>query len=101
MDESERESGSIEPESPPKGRQQVRRHWKPSLGRFVDRYIRKGEHAKPGEPGYGDGLDGGETGGAGVRSRRKLLLVAGAAVALVTVAFVVWRIARPSHAVNF
>jgi hypothetical protein len=29
-----------------KGRQNVRRHWKPSLGRFVELYDRTGEHAR-------------------------------------------------------
>lgn len=29
-----------------KGRQNVKRHWKPSLGRFVELYDRTGEHAR-------------------------------------------------------
>ena len=30
-----------------KGRQDVKRHWKPSLGRWVETYDRRGEHASP------------------------------------------------------
>ncbi len=83
-------------EDPGKGRQRVRRHWKPSLGRFIHMYVRKGEHAQPRQPGEGGaGLDdapgpsGSNASPAEARRPRRLLL-AGAALALTAAAIVTW-----------
>jgi hypothetical protein len=88
-----------EPGEPAKGRQRVRRHWKPTLGRFIDVYIRKGEHAAPKLPGEAgpDELDPGA-----VPPRRRRIVAAAGALAAVAAAIVAWRLVAPdAHAVAF
>lgn len=76
------------PRKKKKGRQQVGRHFKPSLGRFVDTYDRTGEHARPREKaepraaaGSGPRLEAApQTPGAGPPTVRRLLIGAAALV---------------------
>ncbi len=74
-------------EEPDKGRQRVRRHWKPSLGRFIHMYVRKGEHAQPGQ--HGEGSAGFEELPGGTKRPRRMLL-AGGALAIAAAAIVTW-----------
>ena len=77
-----------------KDRQQVSRHWRPTLGRFVETYDRRGEHARPKPPKAGctgeapaaESSDGGSSGASGAARKARWLLIAGGVLGVVLIA---------------
>ena len=77
-----------------KGRQQVSRHWRPTLGRFVETYDRRGEHARPkppkagctGEVAEAESSDGGSSGASSAARKARWLLIAGGVLGVVLIA---------------
>ncbi len=84
-----------------KGRQNVKRHWKPSLGRFVELYDRAGEHARRKQkPAAGPRVeaDAGARPNVDPRMARRLVIsVCGFVVMLGVIGG--FRLARPGHMV--
>ena len=81
------DAGSTKEKRRKKGRQEVRRHWKMSLGRHVETYDRTGEHAhaRPEKTGR-SGADGDTFGAASsARRPRRRILIGAVLVALAAV----------------
>ena len=85
-----------------KGRQNVKRHWKPSLGRFVEFYDRTGEHARRTEKAAGRSVEAQTQTQtrptAEPRMGRRLLISVCAFVVMLGV-IGGFRLARPRHVV--
>ena len=81
-----------------KGRQNVKRHWKPSLGRFVEFYDRSGEHARRKQSrAGGPGVEATGTRPAAKPRMARRLLISACGFALMLGVIGGFRLARPGH----
>src|SRR5262245_21437357 len=102
MSDSENDLGSpLGEDLPEKGHQRVRRHWKPSLGRFIQRYSRKGEHALPKEAGGDFADDGAPAPGGPLRRHLRLILAGGAIAVAVAVVAMIFLAGGGSHSISY